>query len=81
MEKDITEDVLRLWESPDTEASLAKGIPMGLFRFFAKRNVGKYRYRYRGPSKPGYDRPQSYITKDQAETFAVYRKYPVPVPF
>jgi hypothetical protein len=32
------------------------------------------RYRYRGKSKPGYARPQSFCHMNFADTFAVYTR-------
>ncbi len=53
----ITQDVLDVWGSPLHEASVAKDVPMWLLPDFQRENPGKYRYRYRGPSNPAYDRP------------------------
>jgi len=35
---------------------------------------GKFRYKYRGPSNAEYTRPQSYIVKQYATSFALYFK-------
>ncbi len=70
----ITEDVLDVWGSPLHEASVAKDVPMWLLPDFQRENPGKYRYRYRGPSNPAYDRPQSHTIKKWARSFAIYPK-------
>ena len=61
--------------SPDYENSIYKGIPIQhrhnpVVEKFLKG--GKYRIKYRGTSKPGYTRPQSFIRKEYADTFAIY---------
>jgi len=59
--------------SPNSEYSTFKGIPMSLFekvmRLLPMKNR---RIKFRGPSKPGYTRPQSHTIKAMANTFAVY---------
>jgi hypothetical protein len=75
MEKNITLDVLKMWKSPEDEASIAKNIPIWLLPYFAPQNVGKYVYRYRGPSSASYDRPQSHTIRQYAESFAIYPRY------
>lgn len=57
------------------ENSLYKGIPVAYRYHPTVRELMKSRLfsvRYRGGSKPGYNRPQSYCHKDMAETFAIY---------
>jgi hypothetical protein len=63
------------YDSPDHENSIYKGIPIEfrdhpVVEKFLKG--GKYRIKYRGTSKPGYRRPQSFIRKEYADTFAIY---------
>lgn len=70
----ITEDVLEFWASPDYEVSVAKNVPMFMLPYIQRENPGKYRYRYRGPSNPTYDRKQSYTIKKWAKSFAIYPK-------
>jgi len=61
--------------SPDNENSVFKGIPISLRQSDEVRNIMMTRdfsVKYRGKSKNGYVRNQSYCLKDHAETFAIY---------
>jgi hypothetical protein len=57
---------------------IAYNIPIKYLKYFkeisASKNAMNVRHRYRGKSKPGYDRPQSFIHMDMADTFAVYTR-------
>ena len=58
------------------EESIAKGIPIKYLKYFKEvsnhKNAKKIRYRYRGKSKLGYDRPYAYCHMNGADTFAIY---------
>ena len=58
------------------EHSIAKNIPMKYLKYFKEvtgsGNGMKVRYRFRGNSKPHYQRPQSFCHIYGADTFAVY---------
>jgi|TARA_B100001027_G_scaffold215183_1_gene188670 hypothetical protein len=60
----------------DKEESIAKGIPIKYLKYFKEvsnhKNAKKIRYRYRGKSKLGYDRPYAYCHMNGADTFAIY---------
>lgn len=61
--------------SPADERSIFKGIPMALRESHEVRNLlmtGRFRIRYRGPSNPGYRRPQSHMVRRDATSFAIY---------
>ena len=60
--------------SPSNEESISKNIPMKYLDIIKSRYPGVFRYRYRGPSNPNYNRPQSYCLMDQATTFTVYER-------
>tara|TARA_B100000586_G_C19990831_1_gene376198 strand:+ start:56 stop:391 length:336 start_codon:yes stop_codon:yes gene_type:complete len=63
------------YKSPKNEASLFKGIPISERQNPVVRELMKTRLfsvKYRGTSKPNYHRPQSYINKEFADTFAIY---------
>ena len=66
---------LTKYQSPITESSCFKGIPIE-FRYHPTiRNIMKSRLfsvKYRGSSKLGYKRPQNYTVRDYADTFAIY---------
>ena len=81
--KEIEQDIylngsafyLSMYLSPENESSSFKGIPMSERQNPAVRDLMKTRMfsiKYRGKSKAGYHRPQSYIHKDFADTFAIY---------
>ena len=57
---------------------IASNIPIKYLKFFkevsASRRAKKIRYRYRGVSKPGYNRPQSFCHMYGADTFSVYHR-------
>ena len=67
------------YESPASETSLAKGIPIKLLSWvqgeFKHPSRRKVRYVFRGVSIPGsYRRPQSWCHKAMADTFAIYKR-------
>jgi hypothetical protein len=65
------------YKSPDNETSLAKGIPIRELKFIQSLFINeptKYRYVFRGKSKPGYKRPQAYCHKVGADSFAIYER-------
>ena len=57
---------------------IASNIPIKYLPYFkevsASRRAKKLRYRYRGVSKPGYQRPQSFCHLHGADTFSVYNR-------
>tara|TARA_B100001250_G_C19403482_1_gene615769 strand:- start:123 stop:398 length:276 start_codon:yes stop_codon:yes gene_type:complete len=57
---------------------IASNIPIKYLKYFkevsASRRAKKIRYRYRGVSKPGYNRPQSFCHMYGADTFSVYHR-------
>ena len=65
--------ILESFRSPEAERSMFKGIPMSLYREVTRLLPCKdRRILFRGLSKPGYKRPQAYIHKAKADTFAIY---------
>jgi len=65
--------LLESFRSPSSHESMFKGIPMSLYREVTRLLPMKNRrIKFRGPSKPGYTRPQSHTIKAMANTFAVY---------
>jgi hypothetical protein len=66
------DELIQVFKSPDTEASIAKGIPICLVDIVLKGYKGLYRVKYRGPSTANYIREQAFIHKAHAETFALY---------
>ncbi len=66
---------LNNYKSPKNESSLFKGIPIEERQNPKVRELMKTRFfsvKYRGKSKPNYQRDQSYIHKEFADTFAIY---------
>jgi hypothetical protein len=59
-----------------TGTCIASNIPIKYLKYFkevsASRRAKRVRYRYRGTSKPGYKRPQSFCHMNHADTFAIY---------
>tara|TARA_B100000902_G_C27181938_1_gene849385 strand:- start:56 stop:337 length:282 start_codon:yes stop_codon:yes gene_type:complete len=57
---------------------IASNIPIKYLPYFkevsASRRAKKLRYRYRGVSKPGYQRPQSFCHLHGADTFSIYNR-------
>ncbi len=57
---------------------IASGIPIKYLKYFkevsAHKNAMNVRYRYRGVSKPHYQRPQSFCHMHGADTFAIYTR-------
>ena len=65
--------LLESFRSPNSEYSMFKGIPMSLYNEVTRLLPMKdRRIKFRGSSKPGYNRPQSHTIKGMADTFAVY---------
>ena len=62
----------------NTTTCIAANIPIKYLSYFkevsASKRAKKLRYRYRGKSKPGYQRPQSFCHMHGADTFSVYHK-------
>ena len=75
-------EILTKYQSPIEEASFAKGIPMKYLKqiqaamLFSDtiQGVKGFRYEFRGPSKPGFKRPQAWIPKAHATSFAIYER-------
>ena len=75
-------EILEKYESPSSESSIAKGIPMkylklmqsSLLYFDSLDGVKGFRWVFRGKSKPGFKRPQAWCPKPHAETFAIYER-------
>ena len=73
-------EMIHRYQSPETEASLAKTIPMRHVEEFQRHLPGAFRYKYRGPSVtnglynygPVYDRPREFCHKGWATSFAIY---------
>ena len=66
---------LSKYQSPTNESSCFKGIPIKYRNHPKIRHIMKSRLfsvKYRGPSKLGYERPQSNTIKEYADTFAIY---------
>ena len=68
------DSILQIFETSPKESSFAKGIPMMYVDDVQRQYPGKFRYKYRGPSNAEYTRPQSYIVKHYATSFALYLK-------
>ena len=65
---------IKRYKSPYKEQSIFKSIPIKYLETF-KALFGKgYLIKYRGKSKGEYIRPQAYMHKQYADTFAVYKK-------
>ena len=76
--KVMGDELIRLYSSHKNELSLAKGIPMAWLKLLYQysKKVSPLRFRYRGKSKPNYDRPWAFVHKEFADSFAIYeRKY------
>ena len=75
-------EILTKYQSPIEEASFAKGIPMKYLKLIqgsilyadGMQGVKGLRYVFRGPSKPGFKRPQAWIPKAHATSFAIYER-------
>ena len=73
-------EMMQRYQSPQTDASFAKAIPMRHVKEFQHHFPGAFRYKYRGASVfsdvdnygPVYDRPRAYCHKDWATSFAIY---------
>ena len=73
-------EMIHRYQSPETEASLAKTIPMRHVEEFQRHFPGAFRYKYRGPSVtnglynygPVYDRPREFCHKGWATSYAIY---------
>jgi hypothetical protein len=68
--------LLKYLTSNPADVCIAANIPIKYLPYFkevsASRRAKKIRYRYRGTSKPGYKRPQSFCHMNHADTFAIY---------
>ena len=68
--------LLKYLTSNPADVCIAANIPIKYLPYFkevsASRRAKKIRYRYRGTSKPGYKRPQSFCHMNYADTFAIY---------
>ena len=77
-------EMIHRYQSPETEASLAKTIPMRHVEEFQRQSPGAFRYKYRGTSvycdtcSKGdesdwiYNRPREFCHKGWATSFAIY---------
>jgi hypothetical protein len=77
------DELMIKYESPASETSLAKGIPIKLLGWvqgkFNNPSRRKVRYVFRGVSggwrhAVWYKRPQSFCHKGMADTFAIYKR-------
>tara|TARA_Y100000401_G_scaffold110752_1_gene108269 strand:- start:28 stop:318 length:291 start_codon:yes stop_codon:yes gene_type:complete len=68
-----------IYRSPKGDSSSHKGIPIQFLDDVKKKFPKGFRIAYRGKSKPGSKRPQQYVLKRNAETFAVYGLPKLPV--
>jgi len=68
--------LLKYLTSNPADVCIAANIPIKYLPYFkevsASSRAKKIRYRYRGTSKPGYKRPQSFCHMNYADTFAIY---------
>ena len=65
------------YEAPEGEVAFAKNIPATEANHRIIEMIAKtvpLRRRYRGNSKPWYDRPSSFVHKKWADTIALYPK-------
>ena len=60
--------------SPSEERSMLKNIPISMLDDFKLVFGTGFRIKFRGSSKAGYVRPQAFIHKEFADSFAVYKK-------
>ena len=60
--------------SPNTETSLAKGLPMKYVDDVKKFWPGKFNYKYRGPSTATFKRSPYNTVMEHATSFAIYLK-------
>ena len=66
---------LNQYKSPESECSIAKGIPNTEYNnqlIDRLSKIIKLRRKYRGSSKPGYNRPGAFCHKNYADTIALY---------
>ena len=61
-----------IYRSPKGETSSHKGIPVKFLNDVKKKFPKGFTVAYRGKSKPGAKRPQQYVLKKNADTFAIY---------
>jgi len=74
MGKYAWEEILeRYVNGRSNEVSLYKNIPITALKIIKENCRGMFRYRYRGPSNPNYNRPPSYCLMREAITFSLYR--------
>jgi len=68
--------LIKYMTSNPADVCIAANIPIKYLPYFkevsASRRAKRIRYRYRGTSKPGYKRPQSFCHMNHADTFAIY---------
>ena len=68
--------LIKYMTSNPADVCIAANIPIKYLPYFkevsASRRAKRIRYRYRGTSKPGYKRPQSFCHMNYADTFAIY---------
>ncbi len=68
--------LIKYMTSNPADVCIAANIPIKYLPYFkevsASRRAKRIRYRYRGKSKPGYKRPQSFCHMNYADTFAIY---------
>ena len=70
-------DWLELYPAHENEMAFAKGIPNTEYNHKVIDRLSKIvpiRRRYRGNSKPGYDRPAAFVHRAMADTIALYPK-------
>jgi len=78
----FADDIINQYRSSNKERSVAKNIPIKFLNVFYcySKKVQSLRIRYRGSSKyypdryEYYRRPQDYIHKKYADTFAIYKR-------
>ena len=68
------DEFVKEYASPHEESSIFKGVPIKYLESFKALFGNGYLIKYRGKSKGQYRRPQAYMHKQYADTFAVYKK-------
>ena len=71
------QDFLKQYPAPDVETAFAKNIPAteSNHRMIDQLSrIVPLRRRYRGRSKPWYDRPSAFVHRKWADTIALYPK-------
>ena len=76
LERVVNPLLIKYMTSNPADVCIAANIPIKYLPYFkevsASRRAKRIRYRYRGTSKPGYKRPQSFCHMNHADTFAIY---------